>query len=88
MITSSNRFALVITKVVGEMLFLFGFLAWLDGAVIQFTHPDWLPERVSHLLNVRTDTFTIIMFFVSALGFLLWRLAAELMKTEKEKPES
>jgi len=82
---SSNRLALVIIKVVGEMLFFFGLLAWLDGVVIQVTHPNWLPLRVSHLLNIRTDTFTIIMFFVSALGFLVWRFAAELMKIEHDK---
>ena len=84
---SSSRLGLVIIKVVGQMLFFFGLLAWLDGVVIQFTHPEWLPERVSHLLNVRTDTFTIAMFFVSALGFFLWRLTAELMRTEKGKAQ-
>jgi hypothetical protein len=82
---SSNRLGLIIVKVVGEMLFLFGFLAWLDGVVIQFTHPSWLPLSVSHLLNIRTDTFTIFMFFVSAFGFFLWRITAELMKTEHDK---
>ena len=84
---SSSRLGLVIIKVVGQMLFFFGLLAWLDGVVIQFAHPEWLPERVSHLLNVRTDTFTIAMFFVSALGFFLWRLTAELMRTEKGKAQ-
>ena len=78
---------MLIVKVVGEMLFLFGLLAWLDGAVIQLTHPNWLPLPVSHLLNVRTDTFTIIMFFVSALGFFLWRLMAEFLKSEHGKPQ-
>ena len=85
---SSNRLGLIVVKVVGEMLFLFGFLAWLDGVVVQFTHPEWLPEPVSHLVNIRTDTFTIIMFFVSALGFFLWRLTAELMNSEKVKPRN
>jgi len=85
---ASSRLGLVIVEVIGEMLFLFGFLAWLDGVVIQFTHPNWLPERVSHLLNVRTDTFTIAMFFVSALGFFLWRLTAELIKAEKGKSQN
>jgi hypothetical protein len=85
MSTFSSRLALVIIKVVGGMLFFFGFLAWLDGVVIQITHPNWLPLPVSHLLNIRTDTFTIIMFFVSALGFFLWRFAAELMKIEHNK---
>ena len=74
-----------IVKAVGQTLFLFAFLAWLDGAVIQFTHPEWLAQPVSHLLNVRTDTFTIAMFLVSAFGFLIWRLSGELLKAEREK---
>ena len=76
---------IIVVKVIGQMLFLFGFLAWLDGVVIQFTHPEWLPMPVSHLLNLRTDTFTIAMFFVSAVGFLMWRLTAEFMKHERSK---
>jgi hypothetical protein len=83
---SSSRLLLII-KVVGEMLFFFGFLAWVDGVVIQITHPNWLPMPVSHLLNVRTDTFTIAMFFVSALGFFIWRVVAELTKAEHSKPQ-
>jgi len=83
---SSSRLLLII-KVVGEMLFFFGFLAWLDGAVIQVTHPNWLPLPVSHFLNIRTDTFTIAMFFVSALGFFIWRVVAELTKAKQSKPQ-
>jgi|SRR5208282_3635860 len=84
---SSSRLVLVLVKVVGQMLFFFGLLAWLDGVVIQFTHPSWLPMPVSHLLNVRTDTFTIIMFFVSAFGFFIWRVAAELAKVENSEAQ-
>jgi hypothetical protein len=61
-------------------------LAWLDGVVIQFTNPMWLAMPVSHLLNVRTDTFTILSFFGSALGFFIWRLAVELLRLEQKKP--
>ena len=81
--SDSNRKMLLI-KVVGQVLFLFGLLAWLDGAVIQFTYPQWLAQPVSHLLDIRTDTFTIIMFFVSAFGFFIWRLTAELTKADKK----
>ena len=80
----SNR-GMLITKVVGQMLFLYGLLAWLDGVVIQFTNPMWLAMPVSHILNIRTDTFTILMFVVSAFGFLLWRITAELIKSEQNK---
>lgn len=76
---------MLVIKVAGETLFLFGLLAWLNGVIIQFTHPNWLPLPVSHLLHIRTDTFTIIMFFVSAFGFILWRLAAEFLKAERGK---
>jgi len=75
---------MLVVKVVGQMLFFFGFLAWLDGVVVQFTHPEWLPMRVSHLLNVRTDNFTIAMFFVCALGFLMWRITAEFLKNQEK----
>ncbi len=81
---SFYRFLLVL-KVFGQVLFLFGLLAWLDGVVIQFTHTDWLPLMVSHLLPwIRTDTFTILMFIVSAVGFFTWRVIVELLKTEKQ----
>lgn len=82
----STTIIMLIVKVIGEMLFLFGLLAWLNGVVIQFIYPNWLPLPVSHLLNVRTDTFTIAMFFVSAFGFFVWRVTAELIKLEQNKP--
>jgi hypothetical protein len=73
-------------KVIGELLFLYGFLAWIDGIAIQLTNPMWLAMPVSHLfLWMRTDTFTILSFLVSAIGFFVWRFSAELIKsTQKE----
>lgn len=76
---------MLVIKVIGQMLFLFGLLAWFDGVVIQFTNPMWLAMPVSHLLNIRTDTFTILMFFVSGFGFFIWRLAVEFTKSEQNK---
>jgi len=85
MTSDSNRLLLV-AKVVGQVLFLYGLLAWLDGVVIQFVDPRWLAMPVSHLfLWLRTDTFTILCFIASALGFFIWRLAVELIKSEKNK---
>jgi len=75
----------IVLKVFGELLFFYGLLAWLDGVVIQFLDPHWLPLPVSHLLPwVRTDTFTIFCFFVSALGFFIWRLIAGILKQENK----
>ena len=74
----------VVVKVAGELLFLYGLLAWLDGVVIQFVDPMWLAMPVSHLFHwLRTDTFTILCFFISAFGFFIWRLAVEIVKSEK-----
>lgn len=77
---------LIVVKIFGQVLFLYGLLAWLDGAVIQFTNPQWLPLPVSHLfLWIRTDTFTILSFIASAIGFFVWRLCVEVKKAEQEK---
>jgi hypothetical protein len=78
--TAASIKRMLVIKVVGQVLFLFGLLAWLDGVGIQFTHPMWLAMPVSHLLSIRTDTFTILMFIVSAFGFFIWRLTEELIK--------
>ncbi len=76
----------LIVKVAGQLLFLYGLLAWLDGVVIQFVDPQWLPLQVSHLLPwLRTDTFTILSFIASAFGFLIWRLVVELTKPPQTK---
>jgi len=77
---------ILVVKVVGELLFLYGLLAWLDGVVIQLTYPMWLAMPVSHLfLWLRTDTFTILSFIAIALGFFIRRLAVELTKSEQNK---
>ena len=77
---------MIVAKVVGQALFLYGLLAWLDGVVIQFTNPMWLVMPVSHLfLGLRTDTFTILSFIASGVGFFIWRLAVELIKLEQNK---
>ena len=83
---SASERKILVAKVAGELLFLYGLLAWLDGVVIQFTNPMWLAMPVSHLLPwMRTDTITILSFIASALGFFMWRLAVELKKSEQNK---
>jgi hypothetical protein len=83
---SASERKILVAKVAGELLFLYGLLAWLDGVVIQFTNPMWLAMPVSHLLPwMRTDTFTILSFIASAFGFFMWRLAVELIKSEQNK---
>ena len=71
--------SIIIVKVVGQLLFLFGFLGWFYGVLIQLIHPEWLQLGLSHLIPwIRVDTFTIICFIVSIVGFFIWRLAREL----------
>jgi len=79
---------LLVLKVFGQILFLYGLLAWFYGIIIQFTHPEWLPLPLSHLTPwLRTDTFTIIVFIASAIGFFIWRLSVELVKSNKKSIE-
>jgi hypothetical protein len=75
---------LLVVKVAGEFLFLFGLLAWGYGVLIQLIHPEWLPLTLSHLIQwIRVDTFTILSFAASAGGFLIWRLASALSKRQE-----
>jgi hypothetical protein len=70
---------LIVLKVAGELLFLFGLLGWVYGLLIQLVYPQWISLGLSHLTPwIRVDTFTIISFFISAIGFLIWRLTKEL----------
>jgi hypothetical protein len=72
---------LIVFKVLGELLFLFGLLGWIYGVLVQLVQPEFLPMGLSHLVPwIRVDTFTIVCFFVSALGFLMWRLTKELFE--------
>jgi len=72
-----TRFVVVV-KVTGELLFLYGFLGWIYGVLVQLTHPEWLPLPLSHLtLWMRVDTFTMLSFVVSAVGFFVWKLTKE-----------
>lgn len=69
----------IVIKVVGELLFLYGVLGWTYGVVINVTHPEWLRLPLSHLtLWLRTDIFIILSFFISEFGFFMWRLTSEL----------
>jgi hypothetical protein len=72
----------VFVRVVGELLFVYGFLGWVYGVVVQLIHPDWIFSGLSHLTPwIRVDTFTVLCFVVSAVGFFVWRLAKELAKS-------
>jgi purine-cytosine permease-like protein len=69
----------VLIRVVGELLFLFGFLGWMNGEIVQFAHPEFLSDPLSHLTPwIRVDTFAILSFIVSAVGFFTWRIVKEL----------
>ncbi len=76
---------LIVLKVAGEFLFLFGLLAWVYGVLIQLIHPEYLSKGLSHLIPwIRVDTFTILSFIVAAIGFLIWRLASELLNSKQK----
>lgn len=67
-----------VVKVLGEALFFYGLLGWIYGVAIQLAQPRWLSGGLSHLtVWIRVDTFAIISFLLSILGFFMWRLAKE-----------
>lgn len=72
---------MVLVKVVGELLFVYGLLGWIYGVIFVFIHPSWLSGPLSHLTPwLRQDTFTIFSFLISMVGFFMWRLAREWTK--------
>jgi hypothetical protein len=40
---------MVIIKVIGQTLFLYGLLGWIYGVLIQLIHPYMLPLHLFHL---------------------------------------
>ena len=80
-VKTNHSIIVAIIKVIGQALFLYGLLGWTYGVLINITHPQWLPLHLSHLTTwIRTDTFTILSFILSALGFIIWKLTLELTK--------
>lgn len=76
---------IVVIQVVGELLFLYGFLGWVYGVLVQLTHPEWLPIQLSHLTPwLRVDIFTIVSFIIGAIGFFIWRLIRELANSAQK----
>ena len=66
-------------KILGQLGFLYGMCGWIYGILFQFIYPQWLMGPLSHLTpGLRVDVFAIASFFVSMLGFVLWRLTVEL----------
>jgi hypothetical protein len=78
---NSEEVFIAVVRVVGEALFLYGLLGWTYVLLIQATHDSWLPLGLSHLTPwIRVDTFGILSFIVSIVGFFIWRLTKELSK--------
>jgi len=68
-----------VLRVVGEALFLYGLLGWIYGVLVQITHPYWLPLALSHLTTwIRVDTFAVLSFILSIIGFFVWRLTQKI----------
>ena len=58
----------------GLTVFVFGMISFGYVTTVQFMHPGWLKLPLSHLVNIRIDTFGMVAFAAAALGFLMFRL--------------
>jgi len=75
---NNNLDARTVLRVIGEALFLYGLLGWTYGVLIQITHPGFLPTSLAHnILWIRVDTFAVLSFITSIIGFFIWRLTRE-----------
>ena len=70
---------LIVSKVAGEFLFLFGLLAWIYGVLIQLIQPEYQYAILSAFIPwIHVNALAILGFVVAAIGFLIWRLTKEL----------
>jgi hypothetical protein len=54
---------------------VFGFFGWLYIVVVRFVSPETLTIQLSHLTPwLREDTFGMICFVVSGIGFFVWNI--------------
>ena len=75
--TAINK-SIGVVKAIGQTLFLFGLFGWVYGVALQLRNLESVAWPISRLTPwLRVDTFTIASFFVSSVGFLIWRLAKE-----------
>jgi len=71
---------LAILEVVGETLFIYGLLGWIYGVLVQLIYPSWLHFGLSNLTPwIRIDTFAVLSFIVSIVGFFTSRLCKQLI---------
>jgi len=83
---NDNSKWIVLARVIGQMIFVYGLLGWIYGVALQFWHSESLTYPLSHLTPwIRVDTFTIVSFLLSALGFLMWRFIAEVTDSSQEQ---
>jgi hypothetical protein len=63
-------------RVTGEALFFYGLLGWIYGVLIQLIREPILRMGLSHLVPwIRVDTFSVLSFLASIVGFFFWRLS-------------
>ena len=67
-----------VVESVGLTAFLFGLFGWLYIVVVRFVSPKTLTIQLSHLTPwIREDTFGMLSFVVSGMGFFIWNLVKE-----------
>ena len=77
-VMSKDESSVTVLRTIGQALFLYGLLGWIYTVLIQVTHPNFLPTSLSHLTPwIRVDTFSVLSFIVSIIGFFIWRLTRE-----------
>jgi hypothetical protein len=59
-------------------IFVFGLLGWAYIALNAEVHPDTLSLPLTHLLPYpREDTFGVMSFLASFVGFFIWRYVTD-----------
>ncbi len=67
-----------IIRAVSLTLFIYGLLGWFYIVLSTIFHPSTLTIQLTHLTPwIREDTFGILCFVISFIGFFVWNLTKD-----------
>ena len=76
-----NNAMVGVLSLIGFAIFIFGLLGWLYVVAFQMARPESTRWQLSHWTPwIRMDTFAVVSFIASFLGFVFWIVLWQLSK--------
>jgi len=76
-----NNAMVGVLSLIGFAIFIFGLLGWLYVVALQIARPESTKWQLSHWTPwIRMDTFAVVSFIASFIGFIFWIALWQLSK--------